>query len=101
MRIDQGDIARSLPKGPFDLIVFSELRYYFTAEALAKVRRALAQRLSPGRELVAVHWRGESEDHVLHGDEVHAVLKETLQKRCTWLKGETHREFRLDVWRGG
>jgi hypothetical protein len=38
-----------------------------------------------GGEFVAVHWRGESGDHVLHGDEVHAVLKETLQHRVQCL----------------
>jgi protein-L-isoaspartate O-methyltransferase len=100
VRIDQADLAKSLPPGPFDLIVFSELGYYFNAAVLAKIIRALAKRLTPGGEFVAVHWRGQSEDHVLHGDTVHAILKATLEKRYTWIKGERYREFRLDVWRG-
>jgi SAM-dependent methyltransferase len=101
VRIDQADIARSLPTGRFDLIVFSELGYYFSAAVLAKIVRALAKRVRPGGEFVAVHWRGRSEDHVLHGDVVHALLKATLGKRCTWLKAERHREFRLDLWQRG
>ena len=101
MRIDQADIARSLPTGRFDLIVFSELGYYFSAAVLAKIVRALAKRVRPGGEFVAVHWRGRSEDHVLHGDVVHALLKATLGKRWTWLKAERHREFRLDLWQRG
>jgi protein-L-isoaspartate O-methyltransferase len=98
VRIDQGDLANAIPQGPFDLIVFSEIGYYFEPAALAEIVRALAARMGQGGEFVAVHWRGRSEDHVLHGDEVHAILKESLKGRCTWLKGERHSEFRLDVW---
>ena len=100
VRIDQADLARSLPPGPFDLIVFSELGYYFGAAELADMIRALARRLAPGGEFVAVHWRGQSEDHVLHGDAVHAIVKATLDRRYTWLKGERYPEFRLDLWHG-
>jgi protein-L-isoaspartate O-methyltransferase len=101
VRIDQADLAKSLPPGRFDLIVFSELGYYFSVAVLAKIIRALAKRITPGGEFVAVHWRGRSEDHVLHGDVVHAILKATLEKRHIWIKGERYREFRLDLWRRG
>jgi protein-L-isoaspartate O-methyltransferase len=98
VRIDRANLARSKPQGPFDLIVFSELGYYFSAATLARIIRTLAMQMAQGGEFVAVHWRGESEDHVLHGDEVHAILRETLDKRCSWLNGERYREFRLDAW---
>jgi protein-L-isoaspartate O-methyltransferase len=101
VRIDRADLAKSLPAGRFDLIVFSELGYYFSAAALTKLIRALAKRITPGGEFVAVHWRGRSEDHVLHGDAVHAILKTTLEKHYRWLKGERHSEFRLDLWQRG
>lgn len=100
VRVDRADLAQSLPPGPFNLIVFSELGYYFSATVLAKIIRALAKRLTPGGEFVAVHWRGQSEDHVLHGDAVHAILKATLEKHHTWLRGARYRGFRLDLWRG-
>ena len=35
--------------------------------------RAVAS-LEAGGDLVAVHWRGPSADHVLGGDEVHEIL---------------------------
>jgi SAM-dependent methyltransferase len=98
VHIDQADLAKSLPPGNFDLIVFSELGYYFSAAVLARLIRALAKHITPGGEFVAVHWRGRSEDHLLHGDAVHAILKATLKKRYIWLKGERYREFRLDLW---
>ena len=101
VRIDQADLSQSLPDGLFDLVIFSEIGYYFSPAALAKIVRSLAKRLTAGGEITAVHWRGESKDHRLHGDEVHAVLKDTLNTRCVWIKGERYPEFRLDAWRRG
>jgi protein-L-isoaspartate O-methyltransferase len=99
VRIGQADMGKWVPYGPFDLIVFSELGYYFDGAALGAIIRGLAKRLEPSADFVAVHWRGDSEDHVLHGDEVHAILRETLFEPCIWVKEERYREFRLDVWR--
>jgi len=93
------DLATQCPPGPFDLIVFSELGYYFSATQLAQVVQRLSARLEAGGELIAVHWLGDSEDHLLHGDEVHATLKDVLAPSCTWIKGARHPGFRLDTWR--
>lgn len=99
VHIEQADIAKSIPTGPFDLIVFSEIGYYFDGLTLSSMAARLMTVLQGGGEFIAVHWRGRSEDHVLHGDKVHAILKEVLQEHCTWLKGEHYPEFLLDVWR--
>jgi SAM-dependent methyltransferase len=99
VRIDHADLAQAIPEGSFDLIVFSEVGYYFAPAVLVKIIRLLEKAMAPDGELVAVHWRGVSKDHVLHGDQVHAILKDTLAKHCHCVKGEGYREFRLDVWR--
>jgi len=67
VRIEQADMSQSLPDGPFDLIVLSELGYYFTRAELTRITRELAARMAPGGDFVAVHWLGESSDHLLHG----------------------------------
>jgi SAM-dependent methyltransferase len=85
------------PRGAFDLIVFSEIGYYFNAPRLRNLALALAGVLQSGGEFVAVHWLGHSADHVLHGDEVHAVLQTALP--CQWLAGKRHAGFRIDSWR--
>lgn len=69
-----GVVPDDWPDGRFDLVVLSELGYYFTAAALGALRDRALTALEPGGTLVAVHWRGVSPDHVLHGDTVHAVL---------------------------
>jgi chemotaxis methyl-accepting protein methylase len=90
------DLRDAPPAGPFDLIVFSELGYYFPREQLASIAATLASRLEPGGELVAVHWLGASDDHLLHGDDVHTVLSQSLPMRLT--RSARHMGFRFDAW---
>jgi len=97
VEIYQGDAAATMPEGTFDLIVFSELGYYFSADRLGAIARRMADRLDPGGEFTAVHWLGHSADHVLHGDEVHEVLAQTL--RCKRIGISRHDGFRIDSWR--
>jgi len=93
------DLATHRPEGPFDLIVFSELGYYFEPAQLSSIAESLARALEAGGELVGVHWLGTSEDHLLHGDAVHAILKEALRPYCEWIKGARHPGFLMDTWR--
>jgi SAM-dependent methyltransferase len=93
------DVAAQAPDGPFDLIVFSELGYYFEEAQLARIAESLSAALEAGGELIAVHWLGDSEDHLLHADQVHAILRGALTQSCTWIKGARHPGFRLDSWR--
>jgi len=95
--IYRGNAADIPPAGEFDLIVFSELGYYFSAPQLTDVIHGLSGRVQPGGEFVAVHWLGSSPDHVLHGDEVHDVLGRTLP----WMRlhSARHAGFQIDSWR--
>lgn len=96
VRFEIRDLRAPPPRGPFDLIVFSEVGYYFDRRQLADIASRLAGGLEPGGEIVAVHWLGNSEDHVLHGDEVHAVLRSELPLRPA--RCGRYRGFRLDSW---
>jgi protein-L-isoaspartate O-methyltransferase len=93
------DLATQRPQGVFDLIVLSEVGYYFSSAELARIVHALSVQLEPGGELIGVHWLGHSEDHLLAGDEVHAVLHDALSETCAWIKGARHAKFRSDAWR--
>ncbi|CAN5509816.1 SAM-dependent methyltransferase [soil metagenome] len=63
-----------MPPGPFDLIVFSEVGYYFPPDPLADLVDDLITHLAPGGRLVAAHWTGQSGDHVLDGATVHRTI---------------------------
>lgn len=97
VEIHQRDAAVGPPEGTFDLIVFSELGYYFSIGTLQAIAQQLADRLEPGGEFLAVHWLGDSRDHRLRGDEVHEVLGRTLP--YAWIGGSRHVGFRIDAWR--
>ncbi len=94
--LQQQDLAAATLHGHFDLIVLSELGYYFAAPQLAVIAHQLARHLAPGGELIAVHWLGHSSDHQLHGDEVHRVLADSLSLTPT-LQAR-YDGFRLERW---
>jgi trans-aconitate methyltransferase len=96
VNIYRADIAQHEPVGGFDLIVLSERGYYFAPSDLIRAALKLCDSLASGGELVAVHWLGIGQDHVLHGDAVHSLLLANLPLQ--WLKGDRQRGFRMDSW---
>lgn len=81
VHIHQGELPEDLPDQPCDLIVFSEIGYYFTPEELEALVLQLWAILEPGGRLVACHWLGHSNDHQLHGGEVHTIMGRVLGDR--------------------
>lgn len=96
VEVFQADLATGSPPGPFDLIVFSEVGYYFDNMLLRHIVLELEGKLALGGEMVAVHWLGHSGDHVLDGDTVHELLRQSLS--LEWIKGARHAGFRIDSW---
>ena len=86
----------NFPQGPFDLMVLSEILYYFSKQDLVNLAASAHEHLSAGGELIAVHWLGHSVDHQLHGDTVHEILNRCLRLRK--LKEVRDEGFRIDSW---
>jgi SAM-dependent methyltransferase len=74
VRVEQRAIPRDWPAGSFDLVIFSEILYYFDDADLGQVLGLGAGALRAGGQLVAVHWRHPAPDHPRTGDEVHEGL---------------------------
>jgi trans-aconitate methyltransferase len=91
-----GALPGFIPDGNFDLIVFSEIGYYFTEDALFSLARELVDRNCKSGVFLAAHWLGESPDHLLSGDRVHEVLAQV--PNLFLQHAERHPGFRLDVW---
>jgi SAM-dependent methyltransferase len=92
--ISLGALPESIPAGKLDLIVFSEIGYYFDEGELDRLTACLADRLWEGSSLLAVHWLGVSTDHVLSGDQVHEIMR---SNRRFAIEDEQHfPSFRLD-----
>jgi hypothetical protein len=90
------DLRKFIPDAPLDLIVFSEIGYFFSTEELSQMAGELTACLVPDGEFLAAHWLGDSPNHVLHGDRVHEILAQHLAL-CP-LRSERHAGFRLDSW---
>jgi SAM-dependent methyltransferase len=62
------------PEGRFDLVVLSELLYYFDAPTLDEVLTLAVGALEPGGTLAAVHWNHPVAEHHGTGAELAPVL---------------------------
>jgi predicted TPR repeat methyltransferase len=94
-----GELPGDWPCERFDLVVLSELGYYFDRAELADLRERAVASLPVGGHLIAVHWLGTSEDHLLSGDDVHRVLHAGV--RLTPIAAYRDVRFRLDLWERG
>lgn len=74
VRVERREIPRQWPAGRFDLVVLSEILYYFGDRDLDQVLGKAAAALEPGGTLLAVHWRHPVREYPRSGDDVHAAL---------------------------
>jgi len=72
--VEQRDIPGQWPSGRFDLIVLSEVLYYFGDHDLEQVLKHVAASLERDGTLLAVHWRHRVAEYPRTGDDVHGVL---------------------------
>lgn len=96
VRVERRTLPEEMPAGPFDLIVASEVLYYFPGEEMLAVLRGFERELAPGGALLAVHWRRETKTYPLQGDQVHELLAQNtrLQIKETIVEPD----YRLDLF---
>ena len=82
----------------FDLLVLSEVAYYWSDEDLGRAADWIAQGLVVGGDILLVHWTGET-DYPQTGDGAVARLRSRLEGSVTELQAERTAEYRLDLWR--
>ena len=96
VRVERRTLPEEMPDGPFDLIVASEVLYYWPREVMLEALRRFEGILAPGGVLVAVHWRKETRTYPLQGDEVHELL--VRHTRLANVRTIKEPEYRLDVF---
>jgi predicted TPR repeat methyltransferase len=94
--VERRTLPEEMPGGPFDLIVASEILYYYTKEEMLATLRAFERELAQGGVLLAVHWRRETRTYPLQGDEVHELLLEHTRLRN--IKTIYEPDYRLDLF---
>jgi cyclopropane fatty-acyl-phospholipid synthase-like methyltransferase len=96
VRVELRTLPEETPQGPFDLLVASEVLYYWPKEVMLSALRRFEEVLAPGGSLLAVHWRKETKTYPLQGDEVHELLVRHV--RLANVKTIKEPEYRLDVF---
>ncbi len=95
VRFGVRDVLADFPEGQFDLIVLSEVGYYWGEPELREIRTRIRDHLTADGLLVACHWRYPVAGHRLSGDRVHAILREERWHR---LVAHTEEDFVLEVF---
>jgi len=87
------------PEGPFDLVLLSEVAYYWDRDDLALAGDWLGGgAVASGGHVLLVHWTGDT-DYPVSGDEAVGLLRARLGARAVDVLAERRETYRLDLWR--
>jgi cyclopropane fatty-acyl-phospholipid synthase-like methyltransferase len=89
-------LPREFPNGSFDLIVLSEVGYYWTVSDLDRFICWVSSVLWPGGLCTLVHWTGET-DYPMTGDAVHDHFLEATEGFLRPRLSVRHQSYRLDA----
>lgn len=85
------------PRGRFDLVLLSEVAYYWSDADIALARDEIARSLEPGGDFLLVHFLPKVDDYVRDGDAVHAFF--LSDERFEHVRGHRAERYRLDLLR--
>jgi len=82
----------------FDLIVVSEVAYYWASDDLVAAANRLRSTLQEGGDLILVHWIGAT-DYPQTGDDATESLQRALGDSVMPIASRRTASYRLDLWR--
>ncbi len=84
------------PTGNYDLVVLSEVGYYFAADEFDLLVGKIRTSMLPGGTLLLCHWRHPVSGWDLDGEAVHTMAR----NRLSWPTAAVYRErdFLLETW---
>jgi len=98
VRVELADVASVFPEGLFDLVLLSEVGYYFEPDVLRRVLADTSASLAEGGTVVLCHWRHGVADYALRGDEVHDIAARSFEGTLTRIARHEELDFVLDVY---
>jgi trans-aconitate methyltransferase len=87
-------LPEGVPDGKFDLLVVSEIGYYFMTPVWQYIFSALVDSLPLNATVLAAHWLGHSPDHCISGEKVHEIV--LAEPRLRLEHSERNENMRLD-----
>ena len=97
VRFERMTFPHDAPAATFDLIIMSEVAYYWSDEDLAAAVDFAAGAAAGGGTLELVHFLPKVEDYVRDGDAVHAAF--LRDARFAPLRAVRAQQYRIDVLR--
>ncbi len=98
VRFEIMSFPQQFPEELFDLILVSEVGYYWGREDLEIAQQRILQLLEIGGHLLLVHWLPRSPDYPLTGDEVHESFLNFSPAQLQHLKSINNAQYRLDLF---
>lgn len=89
---------KTTPEGAFDLILLSEVVYYWDDDDIGQAAHWVRSHLAAGGDLLLVHWTGET-DYPQSGDGAVSKLQALLADTIDIVSEERRTGYRLDLWR--
>lgn len=92
-------VPAKFPRGPFDLILISEVGYYLSAADWRRATDLVVARLTPTGHAVLVHWTPRVHDYPQTGNEVHERFRRRAPRPLLrHLREQREETYRLDVY---
>lgn len=91
-------VPESFPSESFDLVVLSEVGYYWCWEDFRKAQCLILDRLQPQGHLLLVHWIADYDILLLTGDEVHNDFLKLVPHKLKCIKSLPQEKYRLDLF---
>ncbi|WP_419826733.1 class I SAM-dependent DNA methyltransferase [Sphingomonas sp.] len=98
VRFETLQLPAQTPEGRFDLVLLSEIIYYWDRDDLARAAAWLRDAVPSGGDVLLVHWTGDT-DYPLGGDEAVEGLAGLMGDAVERLRADRHDRYRLDLWR--
>lgn len=98
VRFEERRLPGDAPAGPFDLVLLSEVIYYWDDQDLSRLATFLREAVPTGGHVLLVHWTGDT-DYPKSGDEAVAELRGMLDDAVAVIREERREQYRLDLWR--
>jgi SAM-dependent methyltransferase len=86
------------PTGKFDLILVSEVGYYWCPKDLQIAKERIFEILESKGNLLLVHWLPKTPNYPLTGDEVHDEFMKFMPNQMHHLVSQRNDKYRLDLF---
>jgi len=92
-------VPQTMPEGQYDLVLLSEVLYYFDTPKLLILANRLQQSCAPSADLIMVHWLGETPDYPHTGDSAVEAFMPAISPWTAVAEQSRHDDYRIDVVR--